>query len=209
MALGALDENESRWTDGLTTTAWLDKAGGGRLLEGSSGSLTGGKRHGQCILSQRYSLHHRRQSQHITSKSDPRAGNLGSSRKRHVGSIEGACCHDSTPRRVRWQQFAESNVGDLGRLFQLHGLGNSFDCLRGAESVLVHPGRSGRGDGRDRFDRGHRGECGQQSRGGPSFHAGAPCGFLTGRDLAAAGEPSIGAGPGPRSGAIASCGRTS
>lgn len=209
MALSALDENESRWTDGLTTTAWLDKAGGGGLLEGSSGGLTGVRRHGQRILSQRYSLRHRRQSQHITSKPDPRAGNLGGSRKRHVGSMEGAYRRDATPRRVRWKQLAESDVSDLGRLFELHGLGHSFECLRGAESVLLHPGRSGRGDGRNRFDRGHSGECGQQSGGYPSVHAGAPRSFLTGRDPAATGEPSIGAGPSPQSGVTGSCGRTS
>jgi len=235
MALGALDVNEGRWSDGSSTRrrsspgmqtrmssrrqdtftyrrcndsavsfAWPDKAEGIGLLEGSSDGLIGGKRHGQRILSQRYSLRHRRQSQHSTSKPDPHSRNLGSRRKRHVGRMEGTCCHDSTPRRVRWQQFAESDVGDLGRLFELHGLGDSFECLRGAESVLLHPGRSGRGDGPNRGDRAHCGESSQHSGGCPSVHAGTLCGFLTCRDLAATREPFIDAGPSRRSAATRS-----
>ncbi len=244
MALGALDENEGRWSDGLSTRrpsspgmqtrmssrrqdtftyrhcndsavsfAWPDKAGGVGLLEGSSGGLTGGKRHGQRILSQRYSLHHRRQSKHITSKPDPNAANLCSIRRRsvgnHVGSMESAYCHDSTPGRVRWQQLAESDVGNLTGHFKLRGLGYSFECLGGAESLLLRPWRSGRGDGRNRFDRAHCGECGQQSGCAPSVQERAPCGFLTSGDLAATREPSIGAGASRQSAAVGSCGRMS
>ena len=198
-----------RCNDSAVSFAWPDKAGGVGLLEGSSGGLIGGKRHDQRILSQRSTLRHRRQSQHRTSKSDPHAERLGSGRKRLVGSPASAYCNDSAPRGIRWQQVAESAVGDLGGLFELRGLGHSFECRRCAGSVHIHPGRSGRGDGRNRFDRRHCGECGQPSGSGPSVQERAPYGFLNYRYLAATREPFIGAGPSRRSAAAQSCWRTS
>ena len=68
MALSALDEDGSRWTVCLTINVLSMRREAGGILGGSSVGLTGGKRHGQRILSQRYSLHHRRESQHLASK---------------------------------------------------------------------------------------------------------------------------------------------